>query len=91
MDNLASYTDGRFIEVYLNKTMVEVDLPRWISSISPQRVAAVPRLTGLANLAWAVATLGAEGQAEDLLIAIQEEVWRTNVSDILKEGMRSIG
>ena len=62
-----------------------MDLPRWISSL-PQRVAAVPRLTGLANLAWAVATLGAEGQAEDLLIAIQEEVWRTNVSDILTEG-----
>ena len=68
--------------------MVEVDLPRWISSL-PQRVAGCS-LTGLANLAWAVATLSAEGQAEDLLVAIQEEVWRTNVSDVLKEGMSSI-
>ena len=68
--------------------MVEVDLPRWISSL-PQRVAGCS-LTGLANLAWAVATLSAEGQAEDLLVAIQEEVWRTNVSDVSKEGMSSI-
>lgn len=63
--------------------MVEVDLPRWISSL-PQRVAGCS-LTGLGNLAWAVATVSAEGQAEDLLVAIQEEVWRTNASDVSKE------
>jgi len=52
---------------------VQVDLTRF-TSISARL--ATSSLTGLANLAWAVATLGCDRPAEDLLLAFQEELLR---------------